>query len=370
MANMYSSSPTMINCTFSDNSVGSGTSSIANGGAICNIVNSSPTITNCTFTGNFAQYCGGAIYNEDKSNPKITKCKFTENTAQHGGALYNYSNVNPLLLNSIFSKNTAQYGGAIKNSEARATIINCTLADNYADLGGGIWNAWSGTSELLDCILWNNRNRDGTSEAAQIDGVPPLPLMSPLPQQTTIINYCCIEGLTGTLGGTGNISNDPLFVDPNTNDYHLKSKGWRWLQDQQTWTHDDVTSPCIDAGNPGSPLFDEPTSMDSDIANHWGENVRINIGAYGGTSEASMAPPGFRLLADLNNDNKVNMQDYAILASFCVLRSAFPNTQNSALSTPNDYDCANLNHDTKTNLTDIAILSTQWLRSSIFINNQ
>ena len=362
IVNMYESSPQLTNCTFTNNSVGSDSSSIACGGAICNLVNSSPVLINCTFTDNYAKYCGGAIYNEDNCNPSITKCTFNSNNAQHGGAIYNYSNCNPIILNTIFSENSAQYGGAIKNSEARATIINCTLTKNYADLGGGIWNAWNGTSELLNCILWHNTDRDGTSEAAQIDGVPPLPLMSPIAQPVTTVNYCCIEGLTGTLGGTGNIADDPLFADPNKNDYHLKSVGWRYSDEGKKWTHDNVTSPCIDAGNPGSPLFDEPVNIDDDIVIQWGENIRINMGAYGGTSQASMAPPGWRLLADVNNDNIVNMKDYAILSSFCVPRSAFPITQNSARST--QYEYGDLNHDKKTTLSDISILTTQWLKTS------
>jgi len=40
---------------------------------------------------------------------------------------------------------------------------------------------------------------------------------------------------------------------------------------------DDVTSPCIDAGDPNSPVGDEPEP----------NGGRINMGAYGGTEEAS-----------------------------------------------------------------------------------
>jgi hypothetical protein len=40
---------------------------------------------------------------------------------------------------------------------------------------------------------------------------------------------------------------------------------------------DDVTSPCIDAGDPNSPVGDEPEP----------NGDRINMGAYGGTTEAS-----------------------------------------------------------------------------------
>ncbi|MBN2591231.1 MAG: S8 family serine peptidase [Sedimentisphaerales bacterium] len=357
--NIYSSSPVIYDCIFQGNSVGSGSSSIANGGAICNMVNSSATIVNCTFKNNWAIYSGGAIYNEENCNPTIIKCNFNTNNAQHGGAIYNYNNCNPLITNSIMSKNSAQYGGAIKNSEAQVTLINCTLTENYGDLGGGIWNAWNGASELLNCILWNNSDQYGKSEAAQIDGSPVLPGMTSPDQPVTKINYCCIEGLSGNTGGIGNISDDPLFYNPDSNDYHLKSQGWRWSEEQQSWNHDDVTSHCIDAGNPGSPLFDEPVNIDGDISNHWGRNVRINIGAYGGTAEASIAQPDFRLLADINNDGIVNIKDYAIQTRFNAQNSE---TSDERLMTSCEY--GDLDRNGQTTLADIAILSNQWLQTS------
>jgi hypothetical protein len=94
--------------------------------------------------------------------------------------------------------------------------------------------------------------------------------------------------------GEGNIDVDPLFAapgywDPNgtpddlnddfwvEGDYHLRSQAGRWDSISEDWVIDEVTSPCIDAGDPTSPLGDEPFP-------HGG---RINMGAYGGTAEAS-----------------------------------------------------------------------------------
>ena len=76
----------------------------------------------------------------------------------------------------------------------------------------------------------------------------------------------------------------------------------RWDPDSQTWVQDDITSRCIDAGNPGSPLADEPIGP---------YNLRINMGAYGGTAVASKTPYNWSLLADLNNDGVGNLKDSA-----------------------------------------------------------
>ena len=112
------------------------------------------------------------------------------------------------------------------------------------------------------------------------------------------------------LNGHGYDYADPLFADAAGGDYHLASEGWRWSPGGN-WTWDDVTSKCIDVGNPGAPLGDELLVVSRDPDNYWGENVRVNIGAYGRTAYASMAPPGWALLADLYNDGTVDALDLA-----------------------------------------------------------
>ena len=72
-------------------------------------------------------------------------------------------------------------------------------------------------------------------------------------------------------------------------DYHLKSQGWRWSSKDASWVSDDVTSPCIDAGDPASALLSEPLDRRSDATTAV-VNTRIDMGAYGGTTEASLAP--------------------------------------------------------------------------------
>lgn len=75
-----------------------------------------------------------------------------------------------------------------------------------------------------------------------------------------------------------------IIVEPNDpnavwieGDYHLKSQAGRWNPMSQSWVIDDVTSLCIDAGDPNSPVGDEPVP----------NGGIINMGAYGGTAEAS-----------------------------------------------------------------------------------
>ena len=99
-------------------------------------------------------------------------------------------------------------------------------------------NIWYTNVTLTNCIFSNN---GGTSESEQIgEGI-------------FTINYCCIQGWSGNLGGVGNVDVDPCFADPCNGDYHLQSAAGRWDPNTGQWVTDANTSRCIDAGNPGCP---------------------------------------------------------------------------------------------------------------------
>ena len=82
--------------------------------------------------------------------------------------------------------------------------------------------------------------------------------------------------------GTGAISVDPLFADPDNGNFYLKSKIGRWNPTTKTWVTDTVDSPCIDAGDPADVCTNEPAPNGN----------RINMGAYGNTEQASKSPGG------------------------------------------------------------------------------
>jgi Disaggregatase related len=89
---------------------------------------------------------------------------------------------------------------------------------------------------------------------------------------TPTVTYSCIQG---GFTGTGNISSDPLFFNAAGGDLHLKSQGGRWTSGG--WVTDGVTSLAIDAGDQADVYANEPEDNDD----------RINMGAYGNTSQAS-----------------------------------------------------------------------------------
>jgi Disaggregatase related len=65
------------------------------------------------------------------------------------------------------------------------------------------------------------------------------------------------------------IAADPQYADRDKHDYHLKSNAGRW--NGSCWVNDNISSPCIDAGDPSSDYSNEPESNGN----------RINIGPDG-----------------------------------------------------------------------------------------
>jgi hypothetical protein len=111
------------------------------------------------------------------------------------------------------------------------------------------------------------------------------------------------------MSGEGNMDTDPRFADPQNGDYRLKSQAGHWDSVSQSWVPDDITSPCIDAGDPISPIGQElfPTGG------------FVNMGAYGGTAQASKTYFGNELCdaimaGDINGDCQVDRIDLEIMA--------------------------------------------------------
>ena len=285
------SSAKLTNCIFSDNSANQGAGIYTKWGSLelvdCKLNNNSAdpldgggiycqdcalVITNCAFTANSAVNYGGGMYNTD-ANPTLTNCTFNDNSSLIGAGFYN-SDSRPTITNCKFSGNSAQdYGGGMANAFSSPILANCTFNGNLANLsGGGMANLYGsptltnctftgnsaleiyssspsggiaqmgGSLAITNCVLWENRLVNSTEESAQING------------ESIIIDYSCIQGWTGTFGGTGNIDADPFFVSPG------------YWDTNELWVEGDYHllpgSPCIDAGDPN--YIEEPNETDLD----------------------------------------------------------------------------------------------------------
>jgi len=232
MYNRYSS-PTVTNCTFSGNSA-------SYGGGMYNY-NSWPMVTNCTFSGNSGSVYSGGMYNYSHSSPKVTNCTFYGNEAGGGGGMYNYYRSSPIVTNCTFSGNSAEAGGGMYNRYSSPTVTNCTFSGNSASYGGGMYNystSYRSTPIIVtNCTFYGNESGGGGGMYNESSSpvVRNCILWGDSPDEIFVsfsypfVTYSDVEG---GYSGTGNIDEDPAFVDGPGGDFHLK-----------------VTSPCINTGS-------------------------------------------------------------------------------------------------------------------------
>jgi hypothetical protein len=102
---------------------------------------------------------------------------------------------------------------------------------------------------------------------------------------TRCITLATWRSMTGK--DSHSLSVDPLFADAASGDLHLKSSAGRYdpaslypPESSSGWTSDTFGSVCIDAGDPASDYSLEQAP----------NGARINMGAYGGTEQASKTP--------------------------------------------------------------------------------
>jgi hypothetical protein len=290
MGNIFSSPTTVINCIFQGNSAGedgggidisfdspsvvidcifSCNSAGDNGGGMCNDISCDTVVESCIFIGNSTGKEGGGMYN-CVSRPTVTNCEFRGNKAVgNGGGMCNDFLCDMIAKNCIFAGNSSyEKGGGMASFGSRPVMNNCTFTGNRAAYGNALacdlgydldGNERPSHVRSINCIIWDG-NSDGTWRENT---------------STITVSHSCFQG---GWEGEGNIDANPLFVDPNSGDYHLKSQAGHW-DPNDGWVKDDVTSPCIDAGDPNSDYSAET----------WPHGGRINMGAYGGTREASMS---------------------------------------------------------------------------------
>ncbi|MBI2432515.1 MAG: GDYXXLXY domain-containing protein [Candidatus Hydrogenedentes bacterium] len=243
-------------CTFSENTAA------AAGGAIFNTPGSDALVSECVFRGNTATN-GGAIFT-DEASPLVERSRFFDNVAdEFGGAVFNNNMADAMIINSVFARNIAENGrgGAIANQESGLFLLNCTLSLNDAGTAGGA--VFSNGQQLLviNSILWENTPTEFSMIASDLH-----------------VEYSNVD--RGGVDGEGNISFDPRFEDPETDDFNLQPQ-----------------SRSINAGT-----IDPAPAEDVDgVARPQGEGV--DMGAYEATDigEPEPIPPlGCLLFGTLN----------------------------------------------------------------------
>jgi len=177
------------------------------------------------------------------------------------------------------------FGGGLY--DCRGTVRNNIIAGNIANSGGGIYAPTNKTANSYN-NYWQNTP----------------------------------DAFAGAIArGIGELFTDPLFVESGVwddagtptadddfwieGDYHIRSVVGRWNPATRLWVQDPVHSLCIDAADPVSDW----------TAELWRNGRRANLGAYGGTAEASMSVSTLGLLTDFDFDGATDINDLVLLAA-------------------------------------------------------
>ena len=242
-------------------------------------INSESTVSHCLFLNNDAGDAGGGILNFG-GNVKIVNCIIAGNSSGNLG------------------------GGLHQGFQGQISVDRCTIGGNEALFGGGIVS--QNIVNVTNSILWSNAATHGSQIA----------LKKVFNPSAITVRYSDVQGGEAAIkqdpnDGTlfyeaNNIDVDPLFVlfdiegDPNNWDFHLQSEIGRWDVSLGEFVKDSATSACIDSGDPALGQADEM----------WPHGFRTNMGAYGGTDQASMKGNP----ADFDINGIVDNRDFTLLS--------------------------------------------------------
>jgi predicted outer membrane repeat protein len=232
------SSPTISNCVLVDNFAEN------NGAALRSSWGCYPTVTSCEFRHNSTAGVGGACSFADGFGT-FTECRFEENSAAMWGGAINIWIGGPNFYDCVFVRNSAgTFGGAIANdiSYWGAVISRCVFIGNTATDGGTLSLQGSAVPEITMSTIFGSMTQGA---AIRCSGEWCAPTIS-----NTIVAFsadggavacdggaapalsCCdiygnaggnwVGGIEDQYGIDGNISEDPVFCDPDNGDFTLQ----------------------------------------------------------------------------------------------------------------------------------------------------
>ena len=233
----------MHDCSVSNNLTYTGIDTVyfMYGGGL-RFINCEVDITDTDFRYNNGQSAIGGALSLDSCSVNIDRCRFEYNYGINGGGLYLIRCYdNPCsITNSLFANNTSgHFGGGLAISDSSPLVSNLTVTNNQS-IGvncGGIFFYQQSSPQVWNCLIYDNANDIPIEEPVQMwswtyDGYAPE------------FHNCLVQY------GFENISNheaitiyencideDPLFADPENENYRLNSG-----------------SPCINAGSLETPV--------------------------------------------------------------------------------------------------------------------
>jgi len=247
-------------CEFIDNWTDGG----ARGGTI-HLEETLTLMTDCTFRDNF--------------NVRVNPITFA---IEGSGTVTVQFEIGHEFRNCLFVDNLAGFIGGVELIQAQATFTNCSFVGNRSastfPAASGI-AAGASVVSVANTILWNNRVGVGADDDLPGSGGEAAQLS--LSNSSLTIGHSLVEGWSGSLGGVGNIGDDPLFVDDTAGNFRLTNG-----------------SPAIDSGDNAAVPFELLLDLDGNprIVDGNGDALAVvDRGAYefdGDVAVSAVTPLG------------------------------------------------------------------------------
>jgi hypothetical protein len=335
--------------------------SSAEGGGIFSI-GGKLVLQNCLFSANAAIgesffTTGGAMNFGYKCEPVLQNCIFVDNSASFtGGGIYGYPDMNTITLQNCIFWNNTDKDGAVESAqidECNDIIIDYSCVQNWTGTLGGVGNI-----DADPCFVrpghWNTNDTPGDTNddfwvcgdyhlKSEAGRWQPSIYADLDPTADRFINLSDFAAFAGSWREKG--SSIPADMDNNgvvyLSDLALLLDSYLTGYTLAAWVPDEMTSPCIDAGDPNSDW----------TAELWPHGKRINMGVYGGTPQASMSLFDVGNIANLDYDpaDEVDFNDFRLFVNKWLKEE---------ILIPED-----LNRDGVVNFFDYAIFAGHWLES-------
>jgi hypothetical protein len=227
-------------CSFVENSTDRG------GGAVYS-AGSETDLIRCEFTGNTSAIYGGAVYYFHGGSLDASHCRFIGNTSVgSGGAVRGWQGDPGRFRNCHFEGNSSGFSGGAVGVTGETSVEDCVFIGNQAAIRGGavMFDNFIGDGVLDSCTFYGNsappgggcigkifdtllevRNtiiafsREGGSVTCLSFYEPPVLFCTDIFGNEGGDWLDCIADQSGI---NGNISEDPLFCDPENGDFTLQ----------------------------------------------------------------------------------------------------------------------------------------------------
>jgi hypothetical protein len=214
------------NSIIKDNIIRHNYVTVAGGGIIT--YGGSNTFDGNIISDNTSEHYGGGIHIETSQYTIITNNIIINNSSPHrgGGVIFYTEDQGGDIIGNLIAGNSSSYNCGLGCNMGTYNIINNTIANNSGPEYSITVNEYA-TATMVNNIIWNFVDQ----EFFFYDG------------STVTVSYSDIRG---GYDGIGNIDSYPMFADSAAGDFHLA-----------------YGSPCIDTGDPDSPL--DPDSSRADM---------------------------------------------------------------------------------------------------------